>query len=158
MHLRLLPFIILIFSCCLVSGEDFGQAFSHTENGSKGGDETYIIATFSAFLAFCILSVVASIGYFSSLEDTLIRRYHEEGELVEATVVAAEFARGRTGGTRWNNKQSAENMETEYTLFVEYTRPLADNTYVMTVRKQRIWHVALRYCHCTIVDLRQIIN
>lgn len=130
--------LISLSSHSVVQAEDFGQAFSHTENGSRGsGDETYIVASFSAFLAFCILSVMASISYFSTLEETLIKRYQEEGELVEADVVSAEFVRAGTGTRRWNNNnQQTENLETEYTLFVEYKHAMADNSYVTTVRKQ----------------------
>ena len=116
--------------------EDYGQAFSHLSNVNvnNGEDETYIIIMFSAFLAFCILSVVAMVSYFSFLEDRLMKRYLAEGEEVEATIVSAEFARGGNA-VEWGAVKS-DRMETEYILFVEYNRTIAEGTYVTTIRKQ----------------------
>ena len=119
----------------VVLSEDFGRTYSHTQNGSAS-DETYIIISFSAFLAFCILSVIATLGYFSILEDNLMKRYLEEGEVVEAAVVSAEFARG--GGTTSGRLGAAKHdkMSTEYVLFVEYVKPICEGSYMTKVRKQ----------------------
>lgn len=117
--------------------EDFGQAFSHSKGTSKS-DETYIIISFSAFLAFCVLSVITAIAYFSHLEDLLMRRYLDEGEVVEAVIVSADFARGggtpRSGGTA--PEEPDDNMSTEFVLFVEYNKAIAEGSYMTKVRKQ----------------------
>ena len=125
----------LLSSAIGANAEDFGQAFSHTTNGEKNnGDETFIIMAFSAFLAFCILSVGATIVYFSYLEDRLMKRYMEEGEVVEAAVISADFARGGSA-KQWGAAKS-DRLETEYVLFVEYNRPIAEGSYMTRVRKQ----------------------
>ena len=116
------------------AAEDFGREFSNTKNGSNNGDETKIIMAFSAFIAFCILSVLATVVYFSFLEDRLMQRYLEEGQAVEATVIAADFARGGNG-KQWGAAKS-DRLETEYVLFVEYNRPIAEGSYMTRVRKQ----------------------
>lgn len=130
---------VLCFFTTAANGEDFGQAFSHTQKASTNvGDETYITISFSAFLAFCILSVVATIGYFSILEDRLMKRYLEEGMLVEAVVKSADFARGGNAG-QWESRFAStkqNRMETEYVLFVEYDRPIAEGSYMTRIRKQ----------------------
>jgi hypothetical protein len=126
---------ISVWTRC-VKAEDLGQVLSHTENGSKNmGDERYIIMAFSAFLAFCILSVVATISYFIFLEDRLMKRYLEEGEVVEAVIVSADFARGFKGA--WGSSDNnADASATEYVLLVEYTKAIAQSSYTTKVRKQ----------------------
>lgn len=127
-------FTVAFLQISSVLGEDFGQAFSHTENARKS-DETYIIISFSAFLAFCILSVIATIGYFSVLEDKLMKRYLDEGEIVEAVVVSAEFARGGANTGQWRGAES-DKLSTEYVLFVEYMKPICEGSYMTKIRKQ----------------------
>ena len=130
----------VVFAITLLSfvvgstAEDYGRAFSNTKNGGKNSDETIIVMAFSAFIAFCILSVLATIMYFSFLEDRLMKRYLEEGEGVEAAVIAADFARGGNG-KQWGADKS-DRLETEYVLFVEYNRPIAEGSYMTRVRKQ----------------------
>lgn len=63
-----------------------------------------------------------------------MRRYLEEGEVVEAAVIAADFARGGNG-IQWGAAKS-DRLETEYVLFVEYNRPIAEGSYMTRVRKQ----------------------
>jgi hypothetical protein len=128
-------FALSVSTRCVLA-EDLGQSLSHTENGIKNmGDESYIIIAFSAFLAFCTLSVVATISYFSFLEDRLMKRYLEEGEVTEAIVVSAEFARGFKGA--WGSSgNKADASATEYVLFVEYNKPIAQGSYMVRVRKQ----------------------
>ncbi|CAB9515058.1 expressed unknown protein [Seminavis robusta] len=129
----LITLTLLFVSNHVAKAEDFGQAFSHTQNGKNNGDETYIIISFSAFLAFCILSVVATIAYFSTLEDRLMKRYLQEGEVIEAVVVSAEFK--RFGKAAWGSSDK-DAMATEYVLFVEYNKPIAEGSYMTKVRKQ----------------------
>jgi len=128
---------LLVLSVCTVSikGEDFGQSFSHTTNGSNNaGNEVIITMAFSAFLAFCILSADAAICYFCYLEDKLMKRYLEEGGLVHAAVVAADFARG--GNANPYGKVSSDRLEREYVLFVEYNCPIEESSYMARIRKQ----------------------
>ena len=133
--LNRLAFVITLLSFVVGStAEDFGREFSNTKNGSQNGDETIIVMAFSAFIAFSILSVLATIMYFLFLEDRLMKRYSEEGEVVEAAVIAADFARGGNG-KQWGAAKS-DRLETEYVLFVEYNRPIAEGSYMTRVRKQ----------------------
>ena len=128
---RLLTFAIL---CTSVASEDYASANDDdTEDAIVFPEESSpaCIIFFSLMFGFFIILFGAVIGYFSYMEDSLMRTYIKEGDLVEGDVVSAEFARGggQVGGC--SNKRAIA----EYITFVEYSRELSTN-YTVRVRKQ----------------------
>lgn len=97
----------------------------------KTDTEWYMVVFFSFMFGFFIILFGVMIAYFSVMEDLLMRRYIEKGELIRGDVMSVEFARG--GGRVGVCSQSRQS--TEYITFVEYTRQLSTN-YTVRVRKQ----------------------
>jgi hypothetical protein len=108
-------------------------------------DSWFMLLLMSLLFGFFITLFGAWVGYFSTLEDKLMRRYWMEGETIVARVISSDFARG--GGSTTTNVCIAANNDTtsdrfhrsvanpEYVCFCEYDRNLAHN-YIVRVRKQ----------------------
>mmetsp|Transcript_30305 Transcript_30305/g.34551 ORF Transcript_30305/g.34551 Transcript_30305/m.34551 type:complete len:337 (-) Transcript_30305:628-1638(-) len=136
--------VFLFGSLLLISGtpvysidgdeEYHNDGISDEDNSSLAAEanqqEWYIVFAFSLFFGFFISLFGAFIGYFSVLEDALIRKYREEGILIYGNVVSTEYARG--GGNAVLSKQK-ENSE--YIVFVEYDFKMRDD-YEVRIRKQ----------------------
>ena len=117
-------------------------------------DSWFMLLLMSLLFGFFITLFGAWVGYFSTLEDKLMRRYWMEGETVVARVISSDFA--RCGGSNTMNDCTAANEMTsdhfhpsvanpEYLCFCEYDRNLAHN-YAVRIRKQckaRAWDFVL---------------
>lgn len=95
------------------------------------GDEWYMVLLFSLLFGFIITLFGAVVGYFSVLEDSLMRRYKAEGTTIFADVTSSEFARG--GGKVAIFTKQRDNPE--YIAFCEYNCCLAKD-YTVRIRKQ----------------------
>lgn len=122
-------------------------------NKEYDDDSWFMVLLMCLLFGFLITLFGAWIGYFSALEDKLMRRYLIEGETIVARVISSDFA--RVGGSNSvnlcvtpnnNNNNSSDRLNQtvdnpEYLCFCEYDRNLAHN-YGVRVRKQckaRAW-------------------
>ena len=123
------PHAVVVLVCWLVPG-----CLAADQNRSQDpAEEWYMVLVFSLLFGFFITLFGTAVGYFSYLEDSLLRRYRDEGETITARVVSVEFARaGGRQGLLWGG---AGKDDPEYNLFVEYDRHLRD-TYLVRIRKQ----------------------
>jgi hypothetical protein len=106
-------------------------------------DSWFVLLLMSLLFGFVITLFGAWVGYFSTLEDKLMRRYWTEGETIVARVISSDFTRG--GGSNTVNACVAPNNSasdrfrqpdnSEYLCFCEYDRTLAQN-YSVRIRKQ----------------------
>lgn len=126
---------IFCFACCCtvatsneVESEDISDDTTYSENSDT---EWYMIVFFSFMFSFFIILFGVMIAYFSVMEDLLMRRYIEKGEVIRGDVMSVEYARG--GGRVGVCSQSRQSAE--YITFVEYTRQLS-TSYTARVRKQ----------------------
>jgi hypothetical protein len=108
-----------------VFDDDISPAYKNEE------EEWYMVLIFSLGFGFVITLFGAFVGYFSILEDNLMRKYRREGILIYADVVSSEFARG--GGQVAIFTKQRDNPE--YIAFVEYNQQICAN-YTVRVRKQ----------------------
>ena len=136
MHHISLPVLLLLVLCTsLAVAEDAEGDEMFDDNvssrGDSGNEEWYMVLLFSLLFGFFITLFGAFVGYFSVLEDSLMRRYKREGVIVCANVVSSEFARG--GGKVAIFTKQRDNPE--YIAFVEYDFRLAEH-YTVRVRKQ----------------------
>jgi hypothetical protein len=105
------------------------EYYANTTGG--GNEEWYMVLVFSLFFGFFITLFGAFIGYFSVLEDSLMRRYKRDGTSVFAKVVSSEFARG--GGQVSLFTKQRDNPE--YIAFCEYNCKMTEH-YTVRIRKQ----------------------
>ena len=127
---------ILCFAChwtVATSNKDESEDISddviiYSQNSDT---EWYMVVIFSFMFGFFIILFGVVTAYFSVMEDLLMRRYIEKGEIIRGDVMSVEYARG--GGRVGVCSQSRQS--TEYITFVEYTRQLSTN-YTVRVRKQ----------------------
>lgn len=103
----------------------------YTHNNDVDNEEWYMVLVFSLFFGFFITLFGAFIGYFSALEDSLMRRYKREGTVIFANVASTEFARG--GGQVAIFTKQRDNPE--YIAFCEYNCKMREN-YTVRIRKQ----------------------
>lgn len=89
------------------------------------------VLTFSLIFGFFIILFCTVLGYFSFMEDALMRQYIKKGEVIKGDVMKAEFARGGGQVGACSNKRAIA----EYNIFVEYPRELSTN-YEVRIRKQ----------------------
>jgi hypothetical protein len=80
-----------------------------------------VIAIFYLLFAACISLVGVSILYFSSLEDSLMKWYKDEGAVVKASVVSSNFARS-LGTAKADCSSQAQDVEQEYVVCLQYQR------------------------------------
>lgn len=98
---------------------------------TEPNEEWYMVLVFSLFFGFSITLFGSFVGYFSVLEDILMRRYKKEGISIFADVMSSEFARG--GGKVAIFTKQRDNPE--YIAFCEYNCNLAKD-YTVRIRKQ----------------------
>ena len=130
---RLLQMLMLASLCTKVYSEeasdyddDDNEDFIVTEESSPA-----CVLLFSLMFGFFITMFCAVVGYFAYVEDSLMRTYIKDGELIQGNVMTAEFARGGGQVGPCSNQRTIA----EYVTFVEYTRELSTN-YEVRVRKQ----------------------
>lgn len=106
-------------------------------------DRIIMLIIFMTF-AFGIFLFGSLVGYVSILDDSIMRRYKNEGEVVVADVYSVDISRGRNGhGKSCTHRResvddgdgSVASKEVEYVAIVTYTQVLSDN-YPVRVRKQ----------------------
>lgn len=112
--------MLLLSLCHAVSAEDDDIATTANIMDNDGQEEEWqtIFLLSSIIFGFFMTLFCAFVGYFSHLEDALMRSYLKEGQTVEGMVKFLEFAR--------NN---------EYVAFVEYRQTIRDSYHIL-VRKQ----------------------
>lgn len=118
--------LLVVANDSLVDTADDGV---HREN--NGEEERFVVLILSLMFGFIITLVGSGIIYFFLQEDSLMRRYRNEGEVVRATVMMAAFIRGG------DQVECCTKTKTqpELTVFVEYNWLFAKD-YMVRVRKQ----------------------
>ena len=116
-----------------LEGVNLDDYINHEEidNGEEIDNDWYMILLFSLIFGFVITLFGSGVVYFSFLEDALMRRYRDEGDIVRATVMAATFVRSGDSGSCCSQGKTTP----ELIAFIEYNRILAKN-YTVRVRKQ----------------------
>jgi hypothetical protein len=126
-------------------GEDVFDDDAYNRKASHGGDDDawYMVLVFSLLFGLFLTFFGSFLGYFSFMEDNLMRRYLREGESLVARVVTSEFVRGGGGQVLvWfthshntNNARPYRRDNSEYMCICEYDRKLAEY-YTVRIRKQ----------------------
>eukprot|EP00545_Synedropsis_sp_CCMP1620_P008336 CAMPEP_0119028804 /NCGR_PEP_ID=MMETSP1176-20130426/39558_1 /TAXON_ID=265551 /ORGANISM="Synedropsis recta cf, Strain CCMP1620" /LENGTH=220 /DNA_ID=CAMNT_0006985027 /DNA_START=141 /DNA_END=799 /DNA_ORIENTATION=+ len=112
--------------------EDVFDDDAYSKSSSDGdNEEWYMVLVFSLLFGLFITLFGAFIGYFSVLEDSLMRRYKREATSIFANVASSEFARG--GGQVAIFTKQRDNPE--YIAFCEYDCKMTEN-YTVRIRKQ----------------------
>lgn len=114
----------------LVTGDDATSEKSLDDDSS----EWYMVLVFSLVFGLFITLFGAIVAYFSFLEDRLMQRYLQEGEVFKAEVLSLEFAR-RGGGDVTICPHEQANRDILYNVFVGYNYNSEDN-YKCRFRKQ----------------------
>lgn len=127
--LSFLQLFILSSLCTTVCSEE--EVYSEIEDVLSEESSPACVFAFSLIFSFFIMLFGAVVAYFSFMEDSLMRTYIKEGELMTGDVMSFEFARGGGQVGACSNKRAIA----EYITFVEYTRKLSTN-YEVRVRKQ----------------------
>lgn len=130
-----IPVVIFAFLCATAAAEDSSSS-SYREDDDNGmiypeESSPACVVVFSLLFGFFIILFCAVLGYFSFMEDSLMRRYIKEGELIKGDVMKADFARGGGQVGACSNKRTIA----EYIIFVEYSRELSAD-YEVRIRKQ----------------------
>jgi succinate dehydrogenase hydrophobic anchor subunit len=116
---------VLVLHAVIASCVSLVAAETNDDNETEGEQEEVlderVIATFYILCAACISLVGVSILYFSSLEDSLMKRYKEHGTVVKASVVTSTFARS-LGAAKLDCSSPAQDVEQEYVVCLEYRR------------------------------------
>jgi hypothetical protein len=120
------PLLVVVADDFLVDAVDDGV---HLEN--SGEEDRFVVLILSLLFGFIIIFVGSTIIYFFLQEDSLMRRYRKEGEVVRATVMMAAFARGGDEVEFCTETKT----QSEFIVFVEYDWPFAKD-YMVRVRKQ----------------------
>jgi len=126
--------IIFAIICATVASEDDASTYDDDAEADviiMEQSSPACVAAFSLMFGFFITLFCAVIGYFAFVEDSLMRTYIKEGDLIKGDVMSAEFARGGGQVGACSNKRAIA----EYIAFVEYTRELSTN-YEVRIRKQ----------------------
>jgi hypothetical protein len=113
-----------------VYGEQETDSSFETDDG-VGDDDWIFVMVLSLLFAFCIALFGSVLGYISVLDDSILKRYRNEGFAVEADIRSAEFLRGGTG----SDAVCFQANQKEYVVTVEYNQ-LISETYRIRVRKQ----------------------
>lgn len=114
--------------------DDVVQFFQESESNN----EWYMMLIFSLLFGYFIILFGSVVGYFSFMEDELLRQYRQEADIVQADVVAVQFTRrGLQTVPCGSNHIKGENQSREYVVIVEYMRGLSTcSVQSMRVRKQ----------------------
>lgn len=115
----------------VASGEDATES-DQTDADALIDLDWIMVVLISLLFALCVSFFGAVLGCVAELDGSIMRRYHEEGEVVHANIISTEFARGSKasgGGT------CISDNHIEYTAVVEYDR-MTSTAYRIKVRKQ----------------------
>ena len=125
-------------------GEDVFDDDTYNRKASNGSDDDawYMVLIFSLLFGLFLTFFRAFLGYFSFMEDNLMRRYLREGETIVARVVTSDFVRGGGGQvlvwfthTHNTHGRPYPRDNSEYMCICEYDRKLAEY-YTVRIRKQ----------------------
>ena len=131
---------VLLLTTILLLEENItsaGEAYASTATDDiadeelDSEEELFLFFMFS-FFAFCVSLFGSSLLYISYLDDRIMKRYADEGTLVEGEVVSTEFTRGVDAE---KSKVGNYSGQKEYFVSVEYTFFLKEN-FPMRIRKQ----------------------
>lgn len=139
LSLRCRPFQLLIFNLLFITVAPDDEESFYDEVYDEVEDIFFpeesspaTVLAFSLMFGFFIILFGTVIAYFSFMEDSLMRTYIKDGDLIKGDVMSAEFSRGGGQvGAPCSNKRAIA----EYIVFVEYSRKLRSN-YDVRVRKQ----------------------
>ena len=96
-------------------------------------DGEWIMAVLiSLIYALCVSFLGGALGCLAELEDSIMKRYYEEGQVVNANIISTEFARGSNAS---GGGACVSDGHIEYTAVVEYYR-MTSADYRIKVRKQ----------------------
>jgi hypothetical protein len=115
--------LLAVIACCVpfAAAETNDDTETEAEQREEEVLDEKVIATFYILCGACISLVGVSILYFSSLEDSLMKRYKENGAIVKASVVTSTFARS-LGAAKLDCSSPAQDVEQEYVVCLEYRR------------------------------------
>ena len=135
-----LPCQRLLFLCTIlafeqVAGED-GPSYSaylQPNDGFNREEDWIVVVMMSLLFSFSIALFASVIGYISTLDDSIMTRYQNDGTPIEADVTCTEFARG--GGGLGNGGLYLGSNQAEFYTFVEYNQYMS-GCYRIRIRKQ----------------------
>lgn len=125
---------LVIFGANVINADqaDASATTDDTTDDKLGSeDETFLFILFS-FFALCVSFFGSFLLYISYLDDRIMKRYSEEGVLLEGEVVTTEFTRWVDGDM---TKLGDSNGQKEYFVSIEYSYNLSEN-YPIRIRKQ----------------------
>ena len=103
-----------------------------TTDREFGAEEELFLFLIFSFFALCISLFGSGLLYVSYCDDRVMKKYADEGILIEGKVVATEFTRGGdTNAIKFGNYSSRR----EYFVSIEYSFLLSEN-YPIRIRKQ----------------------
>ena len=113
-----------------------GSSNDQSESGTElvGPENGYIIAIFCYLVAFLMSFLAVLIGFYSILEDGLMREYLQQGRVHQASVLTADFIRAATTMKR-TSCRNADPGQSEYLAYVEY-RVIETDRKKTSIRKQ----------------------
>jgi hypothetical protein len=123
--------LCIILQINVASGEDATESDQTDVDALIGGDSIILVLIFLLF-ALCMSFWGGVLGFVAELDDSIMRRYYEEGEVVHANIISTKFARG---GKASGGGACISDNHIEYTAVVEYDR-MASTNYRIKVRKQ----------------------
>ena len=115
-----------------VAGGEYATESDQTDADALIDGEWIMAVLISLLYALCVSFLGGALGCLAELEDSIMKRYYEEGQVVHANIISTEFARGSNasgGGT------CISDGHIEYTAVVEYDR-MTSTDYRIKVRKQ----------------------
>jgi hypothetical protein len=123
--------LCIILQINVVSGEDATES-DLTEAEALIGGDWIMVVLMPLLFALCVSFLGTVVGCVAALEDSIMKRYYEEGQIVHAKLISTEFARG---GKESGGRACISDNHIEYTAVVEYDR-MTSTEYRIKVRKQ----------------------
>ena len=134
------PCIFLLLLGCrlgfaeeVVAGSDGDIA---EDDATKDMSDVYIIGGFCVLIAILMSFMAVTIGYYSWLEDGLMKDYFQNAVVHEATVLTAEFSRAATTTKPNAACVPKEPGQSEYVARVEYRVTIPKSRQKLMIRKQ----------------------
>lgn len=129
---------LLLLSCGLGFAQEAEESNTNDDDDDHDTEmaDVYIIGIVCVLFAVFMSFIAVVIGYYSWLEDMLMKEYLQKAVVHEATVLTAEFSRAATTTKPTTSCVPQDPGQCEYVARVEYRVPIPKSKQKMMIRKQ----------------------
>ena len=147
----------------LLVGFRFGvseEVLSGTETAEilEGSDDACIIGLFCLLFALFVSFVAVVVGYYSFLEDDLMKEYLQNATVHEAAVLTADFSRAATTNDPSSMCTRQEHAQSEYLANVEYHVVMKDQKRLLIRKEVKVFAVDFKKASGSSSDIPHAID